>query len=109
MLRGILFTCLSFVALLLASCAGEGRAARPVAPGQRWEYKVVKMDESAEADLSSFLNANAADGWEYAGQLSGKSEHIVFKRPVGELGFGIRMRGAGATMRGTIEAIGTTR
>lgn len=103
MLRIILSLCLFLAALTLASCSpGDdqipaetrrtrtstgvgGMAARMMLPRrQQWEYKVVKMDENAEQDLTGFLNANAAGGWEYVGQLSGKSEHLVFKRAINE-------------------------
>jgi hypothetical protein len=95
MIRVILSLCICFVALMLASCAGEGRAARVPVIAQRYEYKVVRMDENAEQELTGTLNANAAEGWEYVGQVSGKGEHLVFKRPVNEGAMGGPMRGAG--------------
>ena len=70
-------------ALLLSACAA---ATEPNTPASRqpsqWEYRVVTLDEQGERNLSALMAQYGMEGWEYVGQVNGKDDHLVFKRPI---------------------------
>jgi hypothetical protein len=83
-------TALSLGALLAAGCAQKPTpvpSAKGFAPGQKWEYKVVKIEKDEERDLTTVLNIQAKDGWEYHGQITTDAHYLVFQRSTGQVGF----------------------
>ena len=83
------------LACLAAVCVGAllpvGCAEKPVTsavrgynPAQKWEYKVVKIDKNEERDLTTLLNLQAKDGWEYTNQITTDAYYLVFQRATGQ-------------------------
>ena len=73
--------------LLLTGCAKETRSAS-YNPGQKWEYKAVKLDKGEDRDLTTLLNVMAREGWEFDGQVTTEQRFLVFKRSTGLGGYG---------------------
>ena len=93
------FAILSLGGLLPAGCAREQPVSAPRGfhPAQKWEYKVVKIEKDEERDLTTVLNIQAKDGWEYNGQITTDGHYLVFQRSTGQVGH----PGTKATARAT--------
>jgi hypothetical protein len=54
----------------------------PLSPTpSRWEYKVMKVQQDGEQELTKFLNEQSRQGWEFVGQLQTKEHYLVLRRP----------------------------
>jgi hypothetical protein len=79
---------LSLGVLLPVGCAKEApRTLKSFHPGQMREYKVVKLEKDEERDLTTVLNIQAKDGWEYNGQITTDGHYLVFQRSTGQAGY----------------------
>jgi hypothetical protein len=78
---------LAFGAVVPLGCAEKQvTTAKGFRPGQVWEYRVVKIEKNEERDLTTVLNIQAKDGWEYHSQITTDAHYLVFQRPTGQRG-----------------------